>query len=110
MAAAALDNANPTILSASQLPTRQTKKAAPRYGPDSVYGLPFLDKLSLRSQPWDYDETSPSTPSGSDSEDHGDDLLVPDAIDEQEIYGKTRLYSLCLLLFLSIGSNIPFVS
>jgi metal-sulfur cluster biosynthetic enzyme len=86
MAAAALDNANPTILSASQLPTRQTKKAAPRYGPDSVYGLPFLDKLSLRSQPWDYDETSPSTPSGSDSEDHGDDLLVPDAIDEQEIY------------------------
>lgn len=85
MAAAALDNANPTILSASQLPTRQTKRVLPRYGPDSVYGLPFLDKLSL--QTWDGDEDPSSAEASSDSE-AGVDDLAPDAIDEQEIYGK----------------------
>lgn len=79
---ASLDNANPTILSASQLPTRQTKRVVPRRGPDSVYALPFLDKLALHAA-WDGVDDGPS--SAEASEDSEDDL-VPDAIDEQEIY------------------------
>ncbi|OAQ58319.1 hypothetical protein VFPPC_11656 [Pochonia chlamydosporia 170] len=79
MAPAALDNANPTILSASQLPTRQ-KKAAPRKGPDSKYSDVIFSKPSYLSQPcWD---ESASWPHG----DIGHDEYAPEPIDEQEIY------------------------
>lgn len=83
---ATLDNANPTILSASQLPTRQKGRVAPRRGPDSVYALPFLDKLSLQAAWAPEDEASSAE--GSDSE--GGEDLAPDAIDEQEIYGRRK--------------------
>ncbi|KAL6358871.1 hypothetical protein LRP88_09064 [Fusarium phalaenopsidis] len=48
---ATLDNANPTILSASQLPTRQ-KKAEPRRGPESKYDELIFAKPSYLSSPF----------------------------------------------------------
>lgn len=81
MAPAALDNANPTVLSASQLPTRQ-KKAAPRKGPDSKYSEVIFSKPSYLSRPFCDDEAA--WPRGGDI---GDDEYAPEPIDEQEIYG-----------------------
>ncbi|ETS00558.1 MIP18 family protein [Trichoderma ghanense] len=95
MAAAALDNANPTILSASQLPTRQ-KRSAPRNGPDCRYSdlifakpsylsRPFLQDDDIRYQ----DDTAAAVPwsrlgAGSGAAD--EDRLSAEPIDEQEIY------------------------
>ncbi|PHH79259.1 hypothetical protein CDD82_2518 [Ophiocordyceps australis] len=59
---AALDNANPTILSASQLPTRHCKPS-PRRGPDTIYSHVI----------W-----------GRNVQD--DSTYAPEPIDEQEIY------------------------
>lgn len=93
--AAALDNANPTVLSASQLPTRQNKKATRRLGPDAVYGLPFLDKLALQPRwSWEeHDDEALSSSASASSDDDDEDVVVgelgPDAIDEQEIYGMS---------------------
>lgn len=78
MAAAALDNANPTILSASQLPTRH-KRAAPRKGPDSKYADLIFSKPSYLNGPFCDDYESPSS-------DDDDNTLEPEPIDEQEIY------------------------
>jgi hypothetical protein len=88
MAAAALDNASPTILNTSQLPTRQ-KKFAPRLGPDSKYTDLIFSRPSYLSQPFcDGFEEDPvwSSPDSSSGSSSGDDFAV-DAIDEQEIYG-----------------------
>ncbi|GAB0136174.1 hypothetical protein EsDP_00004486 [Epichloe bromicola] len=80
MAPAALDNANPTILSASQLPTRH-KKVAPRKGPDSKYSEIIFSKPYFFSSPLsDVDAIRP----GGDI--RGDGGLEPEPIDEQEIY------------------------
>lgn len=76
--AAVLDNANPTILGAEQLPTRH-KKAAPREGPDTRYDGVLFQTASYLS-------------SGGVSH----DAFAPDPIDEQEIYG-THSPSLCSL-------------
>ena len=84
MAAAALDNANPTILSASQLPTRQ-KRSQPRRGPDTKYSDLILSKPSYLSQPFYEDEAL--WPRGET----GDDDFAAEPIDEQEIYGKNTL-------------------
>ncbi|KAG6086629.1 hypothetical protein E4U15_000537 [Claviceps sp. LM218 group G6] len=78
--AAALDNANPTILSPSQLPTRH-KTVSARNGPDSKYSDIIFSKPPYFSSPFsDKDLTWPGCDNGSD------DLSAPEPIDEQEIY------------------------
>ncbi|KAH7313526.1 FAM96B-like protein [Stachybotrys elegans] len=79
MAAATLDNANPTILSASQLPTRQ-KILGPRKGPESKYSDLIFSKPSYLSRPF-CDEESFWPEDGNASDDSG-----AEPIDEQEIY------------------------
>lgn len=78
---AELDNANPTILSASQLPTRQ-KKVAPRKGPGSRYNDLIFARPSYLSRPFCHQDAA--WPRGDDW--HDDFAAEP--IDEQEIYGK----------------------
>ncbi|EKJ70191.1 hypothetical protein NXS19_013987 [Fusarium pseudograminearum] len=77
---ATLDNANPTILSASQLPTRQ-KKAEPRRGPESKYDDIIFAKPSYLSGPFN-GPTSAAWPQLNDQHDE----FSSEAIDEQEIY------------------------
>ncbi|KAG5912999.1 hypothetical protein E4U61_007554 [Claviceps capensis] len=78
--AAALDNANPTILSPSQLPTRH-KTVSARNGPDNKYSVIIFSKPAYFSSPFsDKDLTWPGCDNGSD------DLSAPEPIDEQEIY------------------------
>ncbi|KAM0563000.1 hypothetical protein ACHAPJ_001843 [Fusarium lateritium] len=77
---AALDNANPTILSASQLPTRQ-KKAEPRRGPESKYDDIIFAKPSYLSGPF-CGQGPAAWPRISDWQDE----YSSEAIDEQEIY------------------------
>lgn len=81
---ATLDNANPTILSASQLPTRG-KRTVARHGPESKYSHVILEKPSYLTSPFCFD----SEDSDSDNSWGGaggiDDQADP--IDEQEIYG-----------------------
>ncbi|KAI8689105.1 FeS-assembly-P domain-containing protein [Fusarium keratoplasticum] len=84
---ATLDNANPTILSASQLPTRQ-KKAEPRRGPESKYDELIFAKPSYLSSPF-CGQGLATWPRGNDWQDE----FAPEAIDEQEIYGKRYLIS-----------------
>lgn len=96
MAAAALDNANPTILSASQLPTRQ-KRSAPRNGPDCIYSDLIFAKPSYMSRPFlqdddvrYQDDTAAAVAwsrFGAGSGAAAEDGLSAEPIDEQEIYG-----------------------
>ena len=84
---AALDNANPTILSASQLPTRQSKKVSPRAGPDSKYSDVIFARPSYLEKPFNVNNGTGVLPgSGPTSNDDAGE----DAIDEQEIYGTFR--------------------
>lgn len=69
-----IQNSNPTILNAADLPTRLRPIATRK----SEYGAIFTSALPLA--PVDF-ESAPS----SDSE---DDNLLEEPIDEQEIYGK----------------------
>ncbi|KAL7787840.1 hypothetical protein V8C37DRAFT_258847 [Trichoderma ceciliae] len=95
MAAAALDNANPTILSASQLPTRQ-KRSAPRKGPDCRYSDLIFSKPSYMSRPFLQDDDARYQDDtavavawsrfGASSGAAADDDLSAEPIDEQEIY------------------------
>jgi len=66
-----MDNANPTILNVSQLPSRAQKRAA-RAGPDSKY-----DRIVLSHPAWADDL--------SDSDEFGGEV-AEDSLDEQEIY------------------------
>lgn len=97
-----LDNANPTILSAAQLPTRQTKRVAPRKGPDAKYNDIILAKPAYLSRPFcDDDSLWPDR-------DIVDDDFAEEPIDEQEIYGKRGLpHSSCV--FLSCHYQFPCV-
>ncbi|KAL7924116.1 hypothetical protein ACQKWADRAFT_20395 [Trichoderma austrokoningii] len=86
MAAAALDNANPTILSASQLPTRH-KRSAPRKGPDCRYSDLMLSRPSYMSRPFLQDDDAQyQLDAWSRFGSGADDNLSAEAIDEQEIY------------------------
>lgn len=76
---AEIQNSNPTILNAADLPTR----LRPTVTRKSEYAGIFTSALPLA--PVDF-ESAPS----SDSE---DDNLLEEPIDEQEIYGKTLLYT-----------------
>jgi metal-sulfur cluster biosynthetic enzyme len=77
--AAALENANPTVLSASQLPTRQTR-IGPRKGPDSKYSDLILSRPSYLSHSFSADEAL--WPGGE----LADEAFATEPIDEQEIY------------------------
>jgi hypothetical protein len=91
MADAALDNANPTILSASQLPTRHAKRSTPRNGPDCKYSDLIFSRPSYLARPFCEDDSATAWPRGED-EAWGD----AEPIDEQEIYGT--FFPLCLAL------------
>ncbi|KAK3945428.1 protein AE7 [Diplogelasinospora grovesii] len=80
MEKAALDNADPTILSVSQLPSRRQKNGAARHGPASKYDHLISPR---QSGPWDL---SSSVSSWSSDEDEGDEDLAIEPLDEQEIY------------------------
>ncbi|KAG6034224.1 hypothetical protein E4U41_006645 [Claviceps citrina] len=80
MAPTALDNANPTVLSPSQLPTRY-KTVSARAGPDRKYSEIIFSSPRYFSSPLADDDTIwPSGDLGSDG------IFAPEPIDEQEIY------------------------
>ena len=79
-----LDNANPTILSESQLPSRGRKRDVVRNGPESKY-----NDILFSEQPWLWDLSNSTTAWSSDeSSDSDGGELADEPIDEQEIYGK----------------------
>ncbi|KAK3309943.1 uncharacterized protein B0T15DRAFT_18941 [Chaetomium strumarium] len=67
-----LDNANPTILSVSQLPSRSRKGTAARHGPDSK-----CDSIVYPKHSWPYGSSS----SSDEEDDAGEEPM-----DEQDIY------------------------
>ncbi|KAL2141501.1 hypothetical protein VTI28DRAFT_2375 [Corynascus sepedonium] len=67
-----LDNANPTILSVSQLPSRRRKGPSTRSGPDSK-----CDNIVFPKHSWPYGSYS----SSDDGEDYGEEPM-----DAQDIY------------------------
>ena len=87
MAAAALDNANPTVLNASELPSRQ-KRSAPRKGPESKYSDLVFSKPSFLFDS-SYFSASSGSETWSDESADEEDEFVAAAIDEQEIYGTS---------------------
>lgn len=78
---ATLDNANPTVLSASELPTRQ-KQVEPRRGPESKYDDIIFAKPSYLSGSF-VGPASSAWPRVNDQQEE----FSSEAIDEQEIYG-----------------------
>ncbi|KAK8149949.1 hypothetical protein MY1884_005693 [Beauveria asiatica] len=89
MSPAALDNANPTVLNASELPTRK-HKVVPRRGPDSKYTDIIFAPPSYLSTPFcgdDYGAAIAWPRGGNGGADDGfSDDATPEPIDEQEIY------------------------
>jgi len=77
-------NANPTILSASDLPTRRRRRPSSHANVGAFSAL-FSNSIARSSHSSDPFATSPTSTLDSDSE---DDAVV-DRIDEQEIYGMT---------------------
>jgi metal-sulfur cluster biosynthetic enzyme len=67
-----LENANPTILNVSQLPSRQRKGPATRHGPDSK-----CDSIVFPQHHWPFGSSSSSDEGDDDGEDH---------VDAQDIY------------------------
>lgn len=80
------DNANPTILNVSELPTRQSKKRVVATSKDAGSELDFvLRRPEYLSSPFcDLSWTSDETES--------DDGFTIEPIDEQEIYGTLLLF------------------
>ncbi|KAM0288024.1 hypothetical protein ACHAQH_000092 [Verticillium albo-atrum] len=76
-----VDNANPTILTAAQLPTRQSKKIGIRKGPDNKYDDIILAKPDFLSRPFS-DGGDFLWPGGEDVNEE----FTQEPIDEQEIY------------------------
>lgn len=85
--ASEIQNSNPTILNAADLPTR-LRPTAPRKS--GAYGTSiFTSALPSATNPNDPFSSSPYSSEISDSEDE----LMEEPIDEQEIYGNpTILY------------------
>lgn len=90
---ATLDNANPTVLSAADLPTRQ-KRAVLRQGPDSKYSDVIFERPTYLSQAFGLGEAFPS------------DESAADPIDEQEIYGTSQPHSNLSFLRLTHGQDL----
>ncbi|CAI4218672.1 unnamed protein product [Parascedosporium putredinis] len=90
------DNANPTILNVSQLPTRQTKKKVTLTGPGTKYSsFVFSRPAYLSCSSASLLSSSPSSASdestfddwgGAGAQGLSDDEFVEEPIDEQEIY------------------------
>ncbi|KAG7132325.1 MIP18 family protein like [Verticillium longisporum] len=76
-----VDNANPTILTAAQLPTRQSKKNLTRKGPDNKYDGTILAKPDFLSRPF-CDADDFLWPDRDDANEE----FTQEPIDEQEIY------------------------
>ncbi|TQV96453.1 cytoplasmic protein required for cell viability [Cordyceps javanica] len=85
MSPAALDNANPTVLNASELPTRK-HKVVPRRGPDSKYTDVIFARPSYLSSPFCGDDYGAAIAWPRGADDGLFDDAVPEPIDEQEIY------------------------
>ncbi|KAK1781272.1 FAM96B, variant [Copromyces sp. CBS 386.78] len=83
MAKSDLDNANPTVLSVSQLPSRNLAKGHERKGPDSKY-----DHILFPKQWWAGSSLNNDPSVWTSDEDEDDDLTLAteEPIDEQEIY------------------------
>lgn len=78
------DNANPTILNASQLPTRQKKRGTVRKGPGLRYDDIIFAKPDYLARPFcDEDSLWPDRTGAYAKDDYS-----YEPIDEQEIYGK----------------------
>jgi hypothetical protein len=93
-----LDNANPIILSAAELPTRRSKRNSPDALSSKGGGIRemLMEKPSYMLDPFFISEVS-------DDADSDDSTMEP--IDEQEIYGGLKipcpvLLPLSILLFL----------
>lgn len=79
------DNANPTILSLSQLPTRQARKKVLPSGPGTKYrDIIFSHPAYLSGSSDDESDLG-----GADDMGAGEGDFVEEPIDAQEIYGKT---------------------
>lgn len=81
-----LDNANPTILSAAQMPTRQSKREAPKTGPFHKFDDVIFAKPWYLSAPFCDDDSLWSEPEADQSH------LAEEPIDEQEIYGEDPFF------------------
>ena len=81
--ASEMQNSNPTILNAADLPTR-LRPASPRKSGAYGTGI-FTSALPSVTNPSDPFTSSPYSSEASDSEDE----LMEEPIDEQEIYGKS---------------------
>jgi hypothetical protein len=81
------DNANPTILNPSDLPSRRNEAAAKRRD-DGGLGLfdSLIPRYSYLNDPFD------EPLSASDSSDSGADDDAIEGIDEQEIYGACAFH------------------
>ncbi|EEY17626.1 FAM96B [Verticillium alfalfae VaMs.102] len=98
-----VDNANPTILTAAQLPTRQSKKNLARKGPDNKYDGIILAKPDFLSHPFcDADDFL------WPDKDDANEEFTQEPIDEQEIYGTALCSFLSLLAFILETALLPF--
>jgi hypothetical protein len=80
--ASEMQNSNPTILNAADLPTRLRSSSTKKPG---AYGGIFASAIPSFVHSTDPFSTSPYSSSESESD---DDELLEEPIDEQEIYGK----------------------
>lgn len=80
---AELQNANPTIINLSELPSRRRQKGAARRGNDE------LNAFTPRPPHWD--KPSSDVFGGHGSESGSDGSYAGDPIDEQEIYGTHHM-------------------
>lgn len=94
-----MDNAAPTVLDTSQLPTRQNKRKTPsQKGLSDKLGTLISQRPQYLSSPFcDIPWSDDSHGSGS-----GSDEYTAEPIDEQEIFGENSL--VCAV------SSVPFVS
>ncbi|RDA88369.1 hypothetical protein CP532_5567 [Ophiocordyceps camponoti-leonardi (nom. inval.)] len=92
-----LENANPTVLSASQLPTRH-KVPAPRRGPDTRYDDLVFAAPPYLCRPWS--RHSPVWPPSTAAH---DDSSVAEPIDEQEVYDPEHPVSLGQLSVINLS-------
>jgi hypothetical protein len=86
-----IQNANPTILTAAQLPTREATRQARRKGPDTRYNDAIFAKPGYFSSPLNGhdDHLYAGWLGGGGGGDAADDGFTEEPIDEQEIYGQS---------------------
>lgn len=91
---AEMQNANPTILNTTDLPTRQRKSSKPKNalvaGQEYYEGTVFYNDLALPelTDPFALRSSYSSSESESDDNDN-DENVYEEPIDEQEIYGMS---------------------